>query len=335
MKAGNVRNRVTSGLTALLASVLVGQSHAVDAELERLKQAASEARATLVVRQSVLQKAGREADQTEFLIDTGTRKYRMRYKTFRGAEAKHNQKDLNDWQAGYGMTQPYVFWYHNGFINPHMNAPGFGFWPASLEGKVRVLATAGSRIAYDIVFSGDDAGLAIRTVALAGCDELFVSVLGAVGDRENVSLTTNFHAVPIGWGKPHEQWLHADGVDVKNEGGKKWTDLDLAKAPWILMTDHAKNPEGMAPGQLGLVYSPVGLKEARVLRKYVYSMLPCFVSSAPNLEQRFRVYTFGPMTWQAARARLAEADGEAALFKEAFDGLPPAFGEEQGHVAAP
>ena len=88
-----------------------------EAALEGLKAAADKASATLSVTETLHNKGDRQYRQSLCKINTGTKQYTMRYKTFLGDEAAFNPKELTDWSSGYGMTHPSQNWYHNGFLN--------------------------------------------------------------------------------------------------------------------------------------------------------------------------------------------------------------------------
>ena len=303
-------------------AMLVGYLHAADAELEALKAAANESMAVLEVEQTVYRKRGRDVVETRLLIDTGARRYRLRYKTFRGEAARHNPRDLNDWASGYGMIDPHTFWYANGMlIDVRLAGRKESVQVMGLQGKVRPLTTAGSRVVFDLVFSSDAGCVVVRTVALAGREELFISVSGALASAEPASLTTTFCGYPHGFEAPLDRWVHTDGRDLPNAGkDRKTFPLDLEAAPWLLLCDHGKGLEGRQMGLLGLGYDRAELTAATIEHARNYSIRPTFIGPCTS-EQRYVAYTFGPMTWQEARRRLSHAGDAGALFRQAFDGL--------------
>ena len=313
-------------VSVVLAAVLVGRAAAVDPELERLKAAASKARATLVVRQSTYRRRDRDVDQFEFRIDTGARQYAMRYKTFRGDDARLNAKELNDWSSGYGMVAPQQNWYHNGFVQVSLS----GAKATSIrftQGQPRVLAATGPRVAYDLIFADEAGTVVVRTVALAGREELFLSVGGKPAPGEGGLLQTTFCGYPLGFKPPFDRWVHRDGQDIPNAGKeRKQFMLDLQGAPWLLLADHRLDPEGSKQGLLGLVYDKSVLTQAAVLHNRNYAILPAFTGPA-GATQRYTVYTFGAMRWQDARARLLRVSDAGDLFEAAFADLPPVAGE--------
>ena len=310
-----------------LVVTLVAHLHAADTELEKLRAAANEPRAALEVEQTVYRKRGRDVVETSFLIDTGARRYRLRYKTFRGEAARHNPKDLNDWASGYGMVEPHTFWYANGMLIDVRLAGGKDrVHIMGLQGVVRPLATEGSRVAFDLVFSGDRGSVVVRTVALAGREELFISVSGTLASEETGVLTTTFCAYPHGFKAPLDRWVHTDGRDLPNAGKERKTfPLDLKAATWLLLCDHGKDPEGRQMGLLGLAYDRAALTAATVEHARNYSIRPTFTGHGTS-EQRYIVYTFGSMTWQAARRRLSQVTDATALLKQAFDDIPDPSG---------
>ena len=319
--------RVTAQVAALLlTAVPLVRSAPVDRELERLKAAASEASAKLVVRESVVRKRDREVDQTQFLIDTGARQYTMRYKTFRGDDARHNANDLNDWSSGYGMVAPHQNWYHNGFVQVDLSGTE-GTNIRFMEGKPRVLVEAGRRIAYDLVFADPVGTVVVRTVAMGGREELFLSVSGRLTAGEEGLLRTTFCGYPLGFTPPFDRWVHADGQDIRNAGKQREQfALDLQALPWLLLADHTLDPGGSKQGLLGLVYDKDALTQAAVLHNRNYAILPVFTGPVTR-EQRYIVHTFGPLAWEEARTRLSRTGPAAQMLDRAFRGLPSPFGE--------
>lgn len=315
--------RTDHGVSAALLLLLAAGLHAADADLERLKVAANASRAVLDVEQTVYRKRGRDVLETRFLIDTSARRYRLHYKTFRGEAARHNPKALNDWASGYGMIQPHTFWYANGMLIDVRLAGGKDSVHAmGLQGKVRPLAVEGPRVAFDLIFPADAGTVVVRTVALAGREELFISVSGTLASEEPAILTTTFCGYPHGFKTPLDRWVHTAGREIPNAGKERKTfPLDLEAAPWLLLCDHGKDLEGRQMGLLGLGYDRAALTAAKVEHARNYSIRPTFTGPGTS-EQRYIVYTFGPMAWQEARTQLSQTTDAAALLQQAFDGLP-------------
>jgi hypothetical protein len=320
--------RIRYGLLLAAGAFLPLRLWGMDAELERLKAAANEVHASLALRQSAQKQADKDFQNSEFLLDTAVMKYRLRYKTFPGAEAAQNPKLLNDWGSGYGMLAPHEFWYHNGFLDAALvdNKAG-SVYMFALSGVVRELAAKGQRVGYDLVFSNAQGSVVVRTVALAGREELFVSVCGRLNAGAAGVLSVTFRGYPLGFSGPFDRWLHGDGQDIQNAGSERKTAaLKLDVAPWLLLADHKLDPEGKRAGLLGLIYDRKALTSASLTTSN-YSLDVRFEGPGDQ-EQRFIVYTFGPKTWQAARQHLAEVKDAGELLDRAFKGLGPAFEAE-------
>ncbi|MBT3381797.1 MAG: hypothetical protein HOJ57_13355 [Lentisphaerae bacterium] len=317
--------RYAAVLVFLLLLRAGGSASAEDPELERLKAAASTPVATLSVRKTVQERNGSPVDQTDFVIDTGARAYTMRYKTFRGAASRRNAKELNDWCSGYGMIVPHQNWYHNGFVKVDMVGRKRDCirW---MEGKPRVLESSGTRIAFDLVFSTVNGKAVVRTVALAGRPELYLSVNGRLFIGDEGALRTTFCGYPHGYNGPFDRWVHRDGEAIQNDGKeRKQIQLDLQAAPWLLLADHALDPAGIKQGLLGLVYDRAPLTKALVLHNRNYMIMSDFTGPL-GVEQRYIVHTFGPVSREIAKAKLADLETVTERFSQAFDGLPPALG---------
>ncbi len=293
---------------------------AADAELERLKVAASANRATLAVRTEYLGVNGYAFEHTEFQIDTGRRAYALQYKSFLGPQAALNPKSLNDWCSGYGMLKPHPYWYHGGFLSATV-AGASSVCMDGIQGQVRPLETAGPRVGYDLVFAAGTGLVIIRTVALAGRDELFVSVSGKLNSGENATLTSAFRGYPLGMKGPFDRWVHGHGQDLQNSGPTRTTTpLKLDGAPWLLLADHKLDPDGRQSGLLGLIFDRKAVSGA-TLTTDNYS-ITVSVEGPATTEQRFIVYTLGPLTWEAACKKLADVKDATELLGQAFEGLP-------------
>lgn len=322
-------DKIMGALRLLAAMVLVcgaGTLQAADTELEKLKAAANESRATLAVRTELLGVNGYAYERTEFRIDTGRRAYALQYKSFLGPHAELNPKSLNDWCSGYGMLEPHPYWYHGGFLSAAVVGAA-SVCTDGIQGQVRPLATAGVRVGYDLVFAGGAGLVVIRTLAMAGRDELFVSVSGQLKSGENATLTSTFRGYPLGMKGPFDRWVHGDGQDIQNSGATRTTTpLKLGGAPWLLLADHKLDPEGQQAGLLGLIYDRKAVSSANMTTDN-YSITVSFEGPA-TAEQRFIVYTLGPLTWEAACKKLADVKDAAELLDQAFQNLHPALESE-------
>jgi len=318
-----MRGLIMAGLILVAAGLAMGE----DAELARLKAAASETKATLAIKQTTPKLKEREYQNTEFILDTGAAKYRLNYKSFAGAGAKDNGA-LTDGCGGYGMLAPHTFWYWNGFLTVEVAGQGY-LYTGQTQGVVRPLATEGARVGYDLVFENDKGAAVVRTVALAGRDELFISVSGRLKDGSKAALRTRFLGYPHGYSLPFDRWVHAARQDVQGIAGKETTaPLKLDDASWVLLADHKLDPDGKKAGLLGLVYDRKAITGATASTNN-YSIKVNF-NGPDAAEQRFLVYTFGPMKWEAARDKLAGVKDAAELLDKAFEGLPPALDAKAG-----
>jgi hypothetical protein len=306
-----------------------GAEEAPDPELERLKAAANEVQAALEVTERTFQKEGLTATETLFKIDTGQRKFVLRYNTFSGAQAAENPKLLNDWSSGYGLIVPQPGWYQNGLLRDVvLRGPGGMVQLLNTEGRPRVLAAGGGRIAYDLVFTRPEGIIVVRTVALGGREELLIRVSGKLAGDPAQTLSTEFYAFPQGHTAPLDRWVHGAGQDLQNVGQeRKQFPWDLSReGAWMLLCDHAKAPGDSPMGPVGLIYDPAALTSAAVLHNRNYPIIATFTGPA-TAEQGYLLYTFGPQPWEEARRRLAEIKDAGELLARAFAGLPPALGE--------
>lgn len=291
---------------------------AADSELERLKQAASQSQARLEVKEAQERQEERPYVRKIFLINTEAQQFQLSYKSFPGEEAVDNAKALNDGCSGYGMQKPSLCWYENGMIEASVAGHSIG----AAEGKARLLEKEGARVAYDLDFDVRGDKLTVRTVALAGREELFFAVYASPnGPQFNVA----FRGYPLGFKGPFDRWVHVDGHDIQNNGEQSspaGVALDLAKAPWILFTDHRLN-SGREAGQLGLIFRKADVEKAMIAHQGNYAIQASFDGKDEANEMRFIQCAFGPMSWQEARTALAALAKEAdALMERAFKGLP-------------
>lgn len=290
-----------------------------DSELEKLKKAASWSKATLEVKDGKGTQNGRHYNQTLFVIDTEAQQYKLSYKSFPGEEAADNPKELNDGASGYGMTEPNANWYQNGMVD--VSAGGCSI--NRVEGKAKVLQKEGALVAYDLTFDLAGDVVVIRTVALAGREELFLSIHASPGASK---FTSTFRGYPCGFKGPFDRWVHLDGSEIGSgdEGGSAASiPLNLEKAPWILLTDHQLNSTGNAAGQLGIVFRKTAVAKASVSLRGNYAITTSFMAKDGGNEMQFILCNFSGMSWQEAiHALAALAKQGESLLDEAFKRLP-------------
>ena len=94
--------------SAAFVMVALGVAYGADTDIEKLKAAANEARATLAVSESKGDVKGVPYLTTQFAMDTGAAKFLMRYQSFLGEDAAKNPDFLTDCASGYGMVQPRI-----------------------------------------------------------------------------------------------------------------------------------------------------------------------------------------------------------------------------------
>ncbi|MDO9543364.1 MAG: hypothetical protein Q7J98_13740 [Kiritimatiellia bacterium] len=293
----------------------------LDAEFEKLKSAASIPAASLSVRTVTNRAVYAVYEQTFFEIDTGARKYKLRYTSFLGAYAFLNPKYLNDGCSGYGMLSPFPNWYQNGFIGVALDGAG-GPNISTIQAKVRILADKGPCVAYDLVFTGENGTIVVRTAALAGREELFVSVFGWLEQGSIKGITTWFYGFPLGFKGPFDRWVHADGQDIRNAGKeRKAFPLAGQGKSWLLLADHQADSDGKEGGLLGLIFDKSAISRAEAVHCSNYGITITFVGDAGK-EQRFIVYTFDAMKWETARARIAQENNSVELLDQVFRDLP-------------
>ena len=270
----------------------------------------TQASATLEVNTS--EKAG--ATVTDFTIDTGTRVYQLT------SAARPLVTPPVGPRFAYGMRKPNGNWFDGGMVDVSPQGRSM----ADAEVKVQVLKTEGPLVAYDLLIDGQNgAAFAIRTVALAGRDELFLAVYTS---PDVARFSVSFHGYPCGYGGQKDRWVHVEGSDIQNEGDGKYipVPLDLDKAPWILMTDHLLNEDGGKAGQLGLAFRKSTVEKAFVTHVSNYRITASFSSQPDTNLMEFILSNFDPMTWEEARTTLAASARQSdALLDQAFKQLPP------------
>ncbi len=299
--------------------------HAEDNPLERLKAKASQASASLNVEESTetMSVDGRgdlEIQRTTFSIDTGARLFKMSYRSFVEGNATQNPDLLNDGGSGYGMLEPDRNWYWQGFISASFRGiPGTDI--RKRQAKVRILATEGERIGYDLVFEMEAGTIVIRTVALAGREELFVSVFGENGGEE---LAVEFRGYPLGFDGPFDRWAHSTSADIQNQGEERIVvPLDVATDHWVLLTDHML-ADTVADGQLGLVWSPGSLESAKVIHSGNYATGLDASNRGIRPEQQYMLCHIVGMSWQEAREAMKTlAPSAPDLITKALNGWAP------------
>lgn len=316
MKAINWKQIVPACVLLAIASPL----HAGDIKQDQLKMKTEESPATLEVENgstviSVGANAGRKYDVSHFRISTGTKDYVMQYRSFPANEAADNAGILNDSCSGYGMAKPDGNWYENGFITASVEGGGD---ISNHRGNIRVLKTEGPRVGYDLAFELEQGSIVVRTVAMAGRDELFVAVKST--NASEAKLTTSFRGYPMGFEGELNRWVHTAGNEIQHSGSAgKATSLDTSDDHWALLTDHNLATGG--PGQLGLIWAPENIDKARVVHSGNYAILVNYEGRNTSPEQRFMVCHFDDMSWQDACKRIEELAKDApSLIKQALDG---------------
>ncbi|MFA6175094.1 MAG: hypothetical protein WC765_00780 [Phycisphaerae bacterium] len=302
---------------------LVTQLEAIDVKPDQLKQKAGEPIATLdIENQSGVigagEYAGRKYDISYFRINTGTKDYLLQYRSLPADQATENSKVLNDSGSGYGMLKPDPNWYKSGFITASIEKMS-GSDIGCHQGEVRVLKTGGKRVGYDLVFELEQCSIVVRTVAMAGRDELFISVKVTNYNTE-ANLVTGFKGFPMGFGGEFDRWVHTASKEISHSGPiGKTTSLDINEDHWALLTDH--NLANGGPGQLGLFWAPEKVEKATVIHSGNYAILLNYQGRDINPEHRFMVCHFDGMSWQGACKRMVELAEEApSLIKQALDG---------------
>jgi len=303
------------------------------AELERLKQAASFPLARLELRENLDRKEHRIYRRYLFDISTGVRNIGTTYKTYMGDEAPLNPIFLNDWGSGYGILNPRPFWYASGFIDITLKNSGGSCAIMPIQGQPFLLKQQGNNVAYDLQFTLSNGQVIIRTAALVGREELFISVYGTTDSSgQEARLQVSFRAYPLGFTGPFDRWVHTCKTDFPNDGKKKKTlPVDLETESWALLTDHTLNKNGKSSGQLGLIWNRGGVDSVRITHSGNYAILSEVEGRTGTSGMQFIVCDFDAMTWQDARKKLKILSQEAgSLFSQAFSDLPlPTTGAEQ------
>lgn len=305
-------------LTVCSTGIIFQPCWAKDEKLEDLKAKANTQTAQLNIEKTTefSNKAEMDYLKYDFLIDTATVNYKMIYRTFIGEEAIKNPELLSDWSSGYGMVEPDRNWYDQGFIEAYV--PGIAHSNIkNCAGKVRTLQTEGERVGYDLIFEMEGTTIVVRTVALAGRDELFVSVKASYSID---GLFTRFLGYPMGFTEPFDRWVHTATTDIPNAGEEnKDVLLDVATDHWALLTDHLFT-EG-APGQLGIFWIGDIIDQIKVTHSGNYGIKLSFLSKEDDLEQRFMICRFDTMTWQEAREKMVSLSTMAPdLIEKALGG---------------
>ncbi len=306
-----------------------------DGELDKLKAETSKVNASLSISKSTGTIKEHEYIKYTFVIDTMTKKYRLAYKTFAKEKAIYNQQLLSDYKSGYGMLEPYPYWYSQGFINCFFSSqnPKEENCIATVEGVPVPLKTEGGNVAYDIVFKCTNCCIIIRTAAIAGKDELYIKIITksfitASSDKQIVGI--ELWGYPFGFNEPFDRLVIGDGSEFNNEGKiNKLFPVDLSRPGWLLMTDKIAEKKNM-PGMLGIIYEKTKLQNIKLEHKMNYAVLLDFrslISSGESIEQNFILYSFGKVTQDEARKKLSEDEANSAtMLKEAFRELPePTF----------
>lgn len=287
---------------AVLSLVTTLTLPAADSQLERLKAKASETSASLSVEESTetMSVGGRgdmEIQRTTFSIDTGARFFKMSYRSFVEGNAAENPDLLNDGGSGYGMLEPDRNWYWQGFVSASFRGIS-GTDIRKHQAKVRVLATEGERVGYDLVYEMEAGTIVIRTVALAGREELFISVFGENGGEE---LAVEFRGYPLGFNGPFDRWAHSASADIQNQGKERIAvPLDVNTDHWVLLTDH-NLADTVADGQLGLIWPPGTLESAQVIHSENYAMGLDASNRGERPEQQYMLCHIVGKSWQEAR----------------------------------
>ena len=320
-------------LVVLLAICAAFPARCVDNELDRMKAAANQATALLQTHASIQKVGDRDSICQEFNIDTGTTTFKLQYHTFPGDGAVDNRRLLTDGCSGYGMLEPNPFWYSNGFLGAWISLPPAGRSCSDKAARVVILERAGQRVGYDLVYEWPDAIIVVRTVALAGRDELYAAVYSkALDGKTPFSMLSAFLGYPLGFARPLDRCVHVDGAELKNGGEDKQPieRFDLTKPPWLLLTDHRLNADGKQAGQLGIVFDKTGMAKVEVQHQNNYGISTRFSSTDTQREQRFIVCNFTPMPIKQAEQALTDlAAHSKSLLSRAFDGLPDPFSHRE------
>lgn len=258
----------------------------------------------------------RKFSVTHFKILTGTQGYTLQYASLPDEEARNNPKDVNDGGSGYRMIQPDLCWYG-------LDAAFTGMPQSNIKihrGQLKVLKTEGDRVGYDLGFETDSGKIVVRTVAVGGRDELFLSVKGTP-TAGTANLEVLFRGYPMSFAKGElSRWVHTSSMDIENKGVIDSTeDLDVGKDHWALFADH--NFSTGKGSQLGLVWIPGSLDKGIANHWKNYGVGSTLSKSDAAPEQRFMFCHLGAISWEEAKKRMAEVAKDApAVIQRALDG---------------
>jgi hypothetical protein len=312
----------------LFAAALLNMTYFTHAEteLEKLKREASKSIATLKIKENKGTKKDLEYIRKIFYVNTGVKKYVLRYSSFLGENAKNNPKMLNDQNSGYGMVNPAIGWYSNGFIRVALRGKSGNVYMHNLQGKIIALQTEGDRVGYDIVFKNNGGTIVVRTIALAGKYPLFVAVYGKLSKPGAANMNTKFRAYPSGFKKPFNRCVLGENLKVGHSEKKSInTKVESDKTSWLLLTDIGK------PGCVGLVFDKKDTGSININHNGNYAVCPFFYKTGnDSIKQQFIVYNFGKLAHSKATAELKNTVVESEkLFNQAFDGLIDPFATDR------
>ncbi|MHB9139977.1 MAG: hypothetical protein ACYC4Q_11300, partial [Victivallaceae bacterium] len=196
-----------------------------------------------------------------------------------------------------------------------------GCYTMNIAGVPTVLEKSGKRVAYDITFKNAVGCVVIRTVALAGKDELYIGVFGKHSSDAGGTLESTLRGYPQGYTAPRNRVAYGDNLEIKNGDAK----TELSLAPWLLLSDKLKEKMNEG-GMLGVVYDKKTISHAKVNIKDNYridtSLLTPFNANEVS-KQYCMIFTFGKVTVADAKKLLSEKAGAAdKAFEDAFSGLP-------------
>lgn len=312
--------KISSLVLAVALSTM--QSAKSDDTLDKLKASADTATTTLTFKEGNC----KNFEKTDYLlynfgIDTQTIQYSLQYKTFAGADAKNNPAKLNDWSSGYGMVAPYDYWYSNGLLEVGLVSADRGCYITNTAGVPTILEKSGKRIAYDITFKNVNGCVVIRTVALAGKDELYLGVFGKTASDAAGTLTSVLTGYPLGSAMPRDRVVYGENFEIKNGDAK----AELKTTRWLLLSDKKKENKNDG-GMLGVIYDKKTITQASVEIKDNYRISTSLVTTfnANEVSKQYcMIFTFAKITVEDAKKLLLEKAGVADnAFEDAFSGLP-------------